>query len=368
MKRILNLFCTTLICLSMNAQVSRSFMNYCPKASVDSLTKLLTVKWPNSDSRHIKERDGVWVSQIPTISAEASCLPKFVEGFVPFGWQLKEEDGQTVLHCNLRMPAEAVTNFWLASQESAIVDQETGTQYRAIRCLPEECWDKYFNIKSAEGDRLDFRIVFPKLPESVRKVRIYGVPTWTLRGENDIDLQPGERAHSLWDETPHLHKPTQTRQAKDYNKDKSGSWSAYTDAHLIRPLPEGTMALWRTPEATYLAIAHEQNWMREYYGVEKGSLLLDDNGHQYKIKELQDYPLGEIFWVEGFSGDCVVMMNVYEPIPTQVKSITYIEPAGEPFKVWGANWEGTVEHNLSVDALRANQKLFDYQPRQIVTQ
>jgi hypothetical protein len=148
----------------------------------------------------------------------------------------------------------------------------------------------------------------------------------------------------------------------------TGSWAAYTDAHLIKPQPEGTMALWRTRDATYLAIAHEQNWMREYYGVEAGGMLLDESGHQYKLKGLQDYPLGQIFWIEGYSGDCTVTVKVYEPIPLHIESITYIEPDGEPFKAWGANWKGTVKHHLSIEELRANQKLFEYHPRDVVTE
>ena len=39
---------------------------------------------------------------------------------------------------------------------------------------------------------------------------------------------------------------------------------------------------------------------------------------------------------------------------------------GEPFEMWGADWEGEVIPNLEVSQLRKNQKLFDYRPRVVV--
>lgn len=379
MNRTLSLCLMAITCLTMQAQTKKvystiwSFMAPCPKAETTGKKGIETVKWPSTEDRHIKGRDDIWVNDIPVCKDEeiAEHIQKMTSnepGLVPFTWKLFEEDNMTVLHCYMRMPADAITNFWLTSDEAAIVDRDTGTQYRAIKCVPEDCWKKYFSFKAKKGDMLEFKVFFPLLPETVKRVRIYGVPNWYHRGGNDIDLKMGHKNMLTFDEVPQFHKPTLVRPASDYTKNNSGSWSAYTDAHLIKPRPEGTMALWITPEATYLAIAHEQNWMREYYGYEPGGMLLDDDGHQYKLKELQDYPLGQIFWIEGYSGDCVATVLVYEPLPTYVETITYIDPDGEPFKAWGANWKGTVKHNLSVETLRSNQKYFDYHPRHIVTQ
>jgi hypothetical protein len=59
-------------------------------------------------------------------------------------------------------------------------------------------------------------------------------------------------------------------------------------------------------------------------------------------------------------------MLVFDPLPLDVSTITYIEPEGEPFNAWGANWSGSVISNMSIQQLRENQKLFKYQPRIIV--
>lgn len=340
----------------------------------DSRTGRTTIAWESSEDRHIKERDGVWVNNVPlrTIAPKnddelARLRNRYENTLTEFSTQLTEENGETVLHCYMKMPADSITNFWLASDETGIIDYETGIHYRARRCEPQEAWYKYFNFTAPVDSTIDFRIYFPKLPETTKEICIYGVPNWGERGGYIFHIARENNVKRAYDKKPEFHSPTLVKPAKDYSKNNSGSWSVYKDAHTIKPTEEGTMAMWLTPEATYVAIAHEQNWLREYMGVEKGGMLVDEHRRQpYKLKALEDYPLGEIYWVEGYSGDFIATLKVYEPMPLDVETIIYVEPDGEPFSAWGANWKGETKPNLSVESLRANQKLFEYQKRQIV--
>ena len=75
--------------------------------------------------------------------------------------------------------------------------------------------------------------------------------------------------------------------------------------------------------------------------------------------------MDELFFMKGNAGDYVAYMLVFDPIPLELTKFTFIEPAGEPFNAWGANWSGSVRP-LDVRQLRDNQKLFNYQPRIIV--
>ncbi|MBO7130247.1 MAG: hypothetical protein J6W05_10820, partial [Prevotella sp.] len=59
------------------------------------------------------------------------------------------------------------------------------------------------------------------------------------------------------------------------------------------------------------------------------------------------------------------IVMVFEPIPLYLENITYIEPEGEPFAMWGANWEGKVL-SFNIKELLDNQKLFKYHPRVVV--
>jgi len=342
--------------------------------TLDAATGLTSVRWQNTENRHVKERDDQWAPSVTMVSKVLGAHFSFTSNIevtremAPIKWVLTEERGETVLHCYLKMPADVVTNFWLASEETAIVDRETGVQYRARRSNPD-CWQRYFKFRAAKDSIVDFRIYFPPLPPTTTDVYIYGVPNWGLNGDRTSSLsRPGAYQATMmtYDEPPRFHKPTLVREAENYHKNNSGSWAEYTDAHLIKPLAHNAMALWRTPDATYIAVAREQNWTREYFGEGPGDMLIDNRGRQYKLKEVQDYPNGRLFWVRGNSGDWIAFIKVYEPLAPDVQTINYIVPEGEPFKAWGANWSGTVESSLDVEGLRRNQKLFEYHPRVVV--
>ena len=126
------------------------------------------------------------------------------------------------------------------------------------------------------------------------------------------------------------------------------------------------MAMWLTPEATYVAVATEMNWRREYFGRGGNTILIDKSGHQYKCKGVMDYPDDTLFWVQGMSGDYFAIVLIFEPLPLSLETITYIVPEGEPFKANFATWSGEVKPDLSIKELRQNQRLFDYHPRVVV--
>ena len=70
--------------------------------------------------------------------------------------------------------------------------------------------------------------------------------------------------------------------------------------------------------------------------------------------------------MEGYSGDHIAFLYVFEPIPLDVNTISFLEPDSEPFKAWGANWKGDSKYGLDIDELRQNQKLFEYNKRKVV--
>lgn len=281
--------------------------------------------------------------------------------FVPLYWMLSEENDETVLHCYFTMPVNEITNLWLACEETAIVDMATGVQYRARRTSPD-CFRKHFTVKAPVGTPLDFKIYFPKLPSTIKEIAIFGVPMWYLRGTK-VQINTARNAQGAfqndYDNPPNIKPPTLVDRPKKFNKDNHKTWAVYNNPHLIKPVEEGTMALWNTPEATYIAIAHEQNWMREYYGYNKGTMLIDNRGHQYKLKSLQGLPIDELFWIEAYSGDYIAFLLEFEPLPPSVSTFTYIDPEGEKFDMVFASWEGEVKSNLSVNELRRNQSLFE---------
>ena len=268
------------------------------------------------------------------------------------------------------MPADEVTNLWLTSEETCLVDQETGAQYRIRRTEPDT-YRKHFTVKAKKGDVIDLKIFFAPLPETTKDIRIYGIPNWGMMG---MPVTIRQQVFGTWqpldyDTIPQFHKPRLLKEHmsenKPYDRQNWNTWKVMTDAHLIKPLKDGTMALWRTPEATYLAIGYEQNWTTEYWSFEYDTKLIDETGHQYKLREIQGLPMDELFFMEGMAGDYVAYVLVFDPLPLELTKFTYIAPAGEPFTAWGANWSGCVLP-LDVQTLRDNQSLFNYQPRLII--
>ena len=86
----------------------------------------------------------------------------------------------------------------------------------------------------------------------------------TIRHESDGTSEP-----LAYDTIPQFHKPIVHKEHmsedKPYDMQNWNTWKVMREAHLIKPLDNETMALWRTPEATYLAIGYEQNWTTEYW-------------------------------------------------------------------------------------------------------
>lgn len=353
---------------------------------VDTNSQEETMRWPGTNNEWIK--DSCWAESVPvaehierffpntlfdtelmTLLANSPDVKTSFEDYVPLGWVLAEEEKETVLHCYLRMPSDVLTHLWLASEEACLVDRVTGTQYRIRRTEPE-CTRKHLCMKAPKGEVLDLRVFFPPLPDTVDDVTIFGVPVWRLVG-NNVKLK--HRAHGVfnaYDTIPRLRQPRllheHLSENAPYDKQNWNTWRVYTDPHLIRPLDDYTMAAWLTPEATYLAMAVEQNWTTEYFGFEPGTMLLDEYGRQYHLREVQGLPLEQIFFMKGNAGDYFAFMLVFDPMPLDVGSFSYIEPDGEPFSAWGANWHGTTKDNLNVQTLRTNQSLFRYLPRQVV--
>ena len=398
MRKILTISLLTLVRFAMSAQpitvngtwrmdsqssnervLAKSVGVFMPRPDVvfDKKTKKTTAAWSVANFDWIKEHCGVIEPHVEkdylTIFPEVSKMPLDEQPYMPMSWKLCLENNETVLHCYLRMPADILTNFWLTGEETCIVDTETGAQYHMRRTEPDT-YRQHFDVKAKKGDVVDFKIFFAPLPETTKEVSFYGLPNWNMMGTKQ-KLTPYSGTLTMtyeqpYDTIPQFHKPRLLKEHmsedKPYDLQNWNTWKVLTDAHLIKPQPDNTMAIWLTPEATYIAVAYEQNWTAEYWGFQPGTMLIDEAGHQYKIREVQGVPMGETFFMEGHAGDYIAYMEVYDPLPLGISTFTMIVPEGEPFNAWGANWSGHVFHNLNIKQLRDNQKLFVYHPRIIV--
>ena len=354
---------------------SKGIIVPCPDVKTDNKTKKTTAAWHQTNMEWIKDYCKPTNFEIEKdylkIFPEMADTPLDEQPYIAMSWRLTGENGETVLHCYLRMPADEVTNLWLTGEEACLLDRETFV-FNDTATTEIYTYRKHFDIKAKKGDVIDLKIIFPPLPATTKVVTIYGVPNWSLMGTT-VPIRyevHGTLTYQTYDTIPQFHKPStkleHMYENKPYDRQNWNTWKVLTDAHLVKPLQDGEMALWRTPDATYVAVGYEQNWTTEYFDFRRGTMLVDEAGRQYKLREIQGAPKDELFFMEGCSGDYVAFLLVFDPLPLTVSTITYSEPDGEPFGAWGANWSGTVVPNISIQQLRENQRLFDYHPRIVV--
>lgn len=378
MKKAFILILLTIICIATYAQekkniriraIGKTTLAGHPRPTrYEKDRNLSIVKWPDTEYQEWHDTIGI-VKNVPTINDNELSFPwDDYRGFTPMTWKLVDEGKNTVLHCYMKMPSDIVTNFWLGSGETVLLDQETGIIYQPKATVPAECYNKVFSIESKKDSVLDFQIVYNRLPDKARKLKVYGLPEWKMRG---TDIQRDMVATMPlgspdYDQVPKFHLPKLVKDSLNYDRNVNQSWAVYKDVHTIKPVENGTLALWRTKDATYLAMATEQNWYREWWGYGGNSVLMDDIGHRYKCKGLVGFQNDRLFWVEGYPGDYFAIVLIFEPIPLDLDTFSYIEPEGEPINMWGANWSGEVRSDLKVSELRQNQKLFNYHKRIVV--
>lgn len=280
-------------------------------------------------------------------------------------WRLMHEDEQTVLHCYFVMPFDSVKDVWLGGDEAYIVDTKTGIRYKSRGTTDPDMWNQTFGIKGKAGTLIEFLVYFPPLPPEVKEIKIFGVQKWNLRGKR-VSIK-SEHDTVGYDSPPSFRTPKLLEEKDDYNKDDMDTYDVYGDAHLIKPVKEMTMAMWRTPETTYLAIAMELDWTREYFTFPSQTSLVDQySGKMYMLRRVQGLPMNKLFFIEGIVGDMVAFVLEFEPLTFNTNTIIYNQPDIEPFEAWGANWHGEVIRDLSVSELISNQPLFDYSNRIIV--
>lgn len=378
MKKAFILILLTIICIATYAQekkniriraIGKTTLAGHPRPTrYEKDRNLSIVKWPDTEYQEWHDTIGI-VKNVPTINDNEVSFPwDDYRGFTPMTWKLVDEGKNTVLHCYMKMPSDIVTNFWLGSGETVLLDQETGIIYQPKATVPAECYNKVFSIESKKDSVLDFQIVYNRLPDKARKLKVYGLPEWKMRG-TDIQrdmVTTMPLGSPDYDQVPKFHLPKLVKDSLNYDRNVNQSWAVYKDVHTIKPVEDGTLALWRTKDATYLAMATEQNWYREWWGYGGNSVLMDDRGHRYKCKGLVGFQNDRLFWVEGYPGDYFAIVLIFEPIPLDLDTFSYIEPEGEPINMWGANWSGEVRSDLKVSELRQNQKLFNYHKRIVV--
>ena len=172
------------------------------------------------------------------------------------------------------------------------------------------------------------------------------------------------------DDCPAIYKARLIKPARDYQPRVWDSYAVYGDLPIVKETdkdgdyadihPCNDMALWRTKDATYLALVSALGWVRTFYIYSDKIYLRDcDTGEKYPIIEVVNFPFNQEFFIEGVPGDHIYILLKFPPLPKTTRRIDYYEPY--------ANQEYAFEYNdLSIEALEANHHIIDPAERKIV--
>ena len=156
MKRFIFFIILTLTALLMQAQtnVSLTYDLQSDKSGVKEYAKEVGVFFARPEVKTDKKKTtAVWhgtnmdwikdYCDVKNVAIEKDYLKYFPEmagiiedqPYIPLSWRLTEENNETVLHCYFPMPADEVSNLFLASEETSLGDGGTishppyGTRY-----------------------------------------------------------------------------------------------------------------------------------------------------------------------------------------------------------------------------------------------
>ena len=172
------------------------------------------------------------------------------------------------------------------------------------------------------------------------------------------------------DDCPAIYKARLIKPARDYQPRVWDSYAVYGDLPIVKETdkdgdyadihPCNDMAMWRTKDATYLALVSALGWVRTFYIYSDKIFLRDcDTGEKYPIIEIVNFPFNQEFFIEGVPGDHIYILLKFPPLPKTTRRIDYYEPY--------ANQEYALEYNdLSIKDLEANHHIIDPAERKII--
>lgn len=187
-------------------------------------------------------------------------------------------------------------------------------------------------------------------------------------------IQRMAQAEITYDTVPQFRLPQLKREATNYDESDYNTFAIYTHPHTVAAQPYKTsrlekMAIWCTPEATYLAVIDEQNWTSKYYHAGKDQYLRDcKTGNVYPILGYIGYPLGQTVWIEGVAGEWHCRVMIFPPLPKHCTTIDIMSGGERLKKIEGTTgWTEPEDHlGVKVAVLQAQQPITIYKETVVV--
>lgn len=258
------------------------------------------------------------------------------------------DDNRTVFSFKKWIDSD-VQKVWIGGDDTFILDMETGCRYAARRALNNARLNCYNIIRGYKSQQLLFQIEFPRLPRSVRKIKIYGIPEHNSSGENFIGqkvydvaaFKPIKGIRSIDDpelylsplteydkSSPVFKIPKLKEEPKRYDRNNPETYPVYIKPPLVFPIDNTEMgnrrshiAIWCTQDTTYLTFVVECKESRTLLNITSNEALGLSQGEKMQIISASPYPIDKYFYIEGTPGDFVPIVLRFPPLPLGTNQI-----------------------------------------------
>jgi len=258
------------------------------------------------------------------------------------------DDNRTVFSFKKLIDSD-VQKIWIGGDDTYILDMETGYRYAARCALNSAKLNCYNVIRGYKSKVLLFQIEFPRLPRSVRKIKIYGIPEQNSSGENFI----GQKVYDVaafkptkgirfidypelylsplteYDNSyPVFKTPKLKEKQKKYDRNNPETYPVYINPPLVFPIDntqypneKSHLSIWCTKDTTYVVFVVECKQNKTLLYINSLETLALDRNEKKRIISAFPYPIDKYFYIDGTPGDFVPIVLRFPPLPLGTNQI-----------------------------------------------
>ena len=242
-----------------------------------------------------------------------------------------------------------VQKIWIGGEDTYILDMETGNRYAAHRALNDAKLNCYNIIRDHKSQLLLFQIEFPRLPRSIKRIKIYGIPELNSHGDNFMgqevynveDFKPIKGLRLVDDpdlylsplreydfSCPRFKNPTQKEKKQKYDINNPETYPEYINPPLVFPIDntqypneKSHLSIWCTKDTTYVVFVVECKQSKTLLYINSHETLALGRNEKKRIISAFPYPMDKYFYIEGIPGDFVPIVLRFPPLPLGTNQI-----------------------------------------------
>lgn len=243
-----------------------------------------------------------------------------------------------------------ISNIWVGGNTTYIMDVETGTRYALRKSWHGMKLNKWIEVHGKRGEFCYFRLEFPRIPLSVKQIKIYGLPeiekqepyaemthVYDLSKLNPLyptdrnvykDIQ--RNVYTQYDESgPNIRRARMVESKKEYAWDDSTTYPVFIKTPKVYPYDNTVnkpsynhISIWCTRDTTFLTFIVELTDTLTDFFLNKLDAIRYYGGEPLQLLSAGEYPIFKHFYIQGTPGDFVPITLRFPPLPLGTRNIS----------------------------------------------